>query len=169
MLKLNDFFYHPLVSPLPSSVRHPVLHLSLWQRWCGCDWNRVPQGAVPVNSPGIPTSAGPREGDPQQDSGQTDAQAGRQRLPVLLRGESLLMAADQRLTDWMKVLNSCTRRETYFTYCVFTDCSETPTLCITVLTLGESKNIQYLFREQDVSEIIFQRNSWHESGTWSDV
>lgn len=77
-----------IVSPLPSSVRHPVLHLSLRQRWYGCDGNRLPQGAVPVHPPGVSTSAGPWERNPHQDAGPTAAQAGRKCLPILLWGES---------------------------------------------------------------------------------
>lgn len=91
--------------PLSSSVRHPVLHLPLRQRWHGCDRNRFPQGAVSDNAPGVPAAAGPWEGCPQQDPGQADAQAGRQLLPILLRGDqsltlSCFTVSTSRLTHW---------------------------------------------------------------------
>lgn len=92
---------------LPSSVRHPVLHLPLRPRRHGRDRHRVQPGAVPVHPPGVPAAAGPGEGRPHQGPGQAAAQAGQQRIPLLLRGEQSSQSESALLQSQVKTFFIC--------------------------------------------------------------
>lgn len=77
-----------MTSPCVLSVCDAVVYVSVRPPGHGRDGRGVQEGPVPGDPAGLPRAAGQREADPHKDAGEAAAKAGRQRFPLLLRGEA---------------------------------------------------------------------------------